>query len=177
MDRFGKFFNKITDTKVNPEDETQMAGNPRNMLADAVNPLLEEYVNPVLPESVQLAIPKMTVADDKRYFENLPEQMGSSSTGRVGQVGPRFGKIIQVGNQAEQGLGKVITKPNAADLYSDLHAIGQKKTLNAADISSKFDELYGAEAATRKADMKKGLLSPDAYSSWKQEMVNKLRGQ
>lgn len=178
MSRFADLLNKVTNTKVQPGDETQEAKNPRNMLANAVNPFLEEYVNPVLPESAQLAIPKMTVADDKQYFDKLPEQMAGATMGSI-QTAPaaRFGKILQFGNQAEQQLGKVAVKPSMADLVDDVAKIGQKKQLDAASITSKFDELYGAEAAARKADMKKGLVSPDAYSSWKQEMVNKIRGQ
>lgn len=172
--RFGKFFNKITDTTVKPGDEAQEANNLRNKLANAVNPLLEEYVNPVLPEAVQLAIPKMTVADDKQYFAGLPEQMG----GTMGSIGnaARFAKTKDVfGVKPNPGTVKVV--PTAADLAADASkAAMQGKQLKANEISAKFDEMFGAEAAARKADMKKGLITPDGYSSWKQEMMNKIRG-
>lgn len=171
MGKFSKLFNQATDTKVNPGDETTMAKNPRNMLADAVNPLLDEYINPVLPEAVQMAIPKMTVADDKNYFANLPEQMGGATMGSL----KRFDKLLP---QAEQGIanfGKVITKPSMADLVDDVSKFGQKSQLGAVDISSKFNQIYGAEAAARKSNVLKGLISPEAYSSWKQEMMNKIR--
>lgn len=172
--RFSNLLNRITDTQVKSGDETRDANNLRNKLADTVNPLLEEYVNPVLPEKIRMAIPKMSVADEKEYFAGLPEQMG----GTMGSIGnaARFAKTKDVfGVKPDLGTVKVI--PTAADVAADASkAAMQGKQLKANEISAKFDEMFGAEAAARKADMKKGLITPDGYSSWKQEMMNKIRG-
>lgn len=112
MSRFGKLFNKVTDTQIRPGDETQDANNLRNKLADSVNPLLEEYVNPSLPENIQLAIPKLSVADEKQYFQELPENMAA-----MGMTGPkRFSKVF---GEKPQGYGTVDLKPTAENIWSD----------------------------------------------------------
>lgn len=175
--RFASLLNKITNNKVEDGDEDTLAQNPRNALADFANPLLEKYVNPVLPEKLQMAIPKMTVADDKNFYANLPEQMAGATMGSIQTIpSVRFGNILNIADDGAKALGKVTMKPSMADLADDVSKIGSKP-LQAKNIIGDFDSIYGAEAALRKAKMQKGEITPDAYSSWKQEMVNKLRGQ
>lgn len=115
--RFKKLLGLEPD--IQPGDESQMANNPRNWLADKVNPVLDEYINPVLPESVQFAIPKMTVADEKQYYADLPENM--AGMGSIKQVIPsqRFGNIIRVMDEAPKGYGKVTVVPSKADLIAE----------------------------------------------------------
>lgn len=185
MGNFSKLFNKITDTKINPGDEKELAKNPRNMLADAVNPLLDEYVNPVLPEKIRLAIPKMTVADDKQYFQNLPENMAGATMGSIKTIpSQRFGNILHIANDVPENIGKVITKPGVqpanlgtvttkpsmADLVDDVSKFGQKKELDAKGILDTFRTQYADEIVKRKAQK-----NPVAYDSWKQEMLDKIR--
>lgn len=171
--RFAKILNQ---PDLQPGDETALANNPRNWLADKVNPLLEEYVNPVLPESIQMAIPKMTVADEKNYQANLPEQMAGSAMGSIKTIpSQRFGKILQFGDEASSGLGKVTVKPTAADLAMDAQkAAMQGKQLKATDVMQRFNEKYGEAAKAQKARFKQegNLLG---YDSWKQEMLDKIR--
>ncbi len=177
--RFAKLFQK---KQVQPGDENVMADNPRNWLADKVNPVLDQYVNPVLPDAAQLAIPKMTVAEDIEFNNNLPENMAGSAMGTLGltnkaasvaRTGDRFNALFK---DRPTDFGKVITKPTMADLADDAAKIGtQTKQLKAGDISAQFTERYGQEAAKRMQQVKQGVMSPSAYSEWKQEMINIIR--
>lgn len=177
MGRFSDLLNKVTDTTVNPGDEDEMANNPRNALADTVNPYLDKLGIP--------NIPKQTVADDKNFYKNLPEQMAAGTMGTVGAIdnaagntAGRFGKILMQGEpEAAQALGKVTVKPTTADLVSDVAQFGAKKGLNATSVSDQVQAQFGPELAKRKADMLKGIITPEAYQSFKQEMTNKFRSQ
>jgi hypothetical protein len=62
---------KLGQEEITKEDETTYASNPRNAVVELLG----------LPESL-----KMTKADDKRYWANLPEQMGTSSIGSVKNI-------------------------------------------------------------------------------------------
>lgn len=177
MGRFSDLLNKATDNTVNPGDEEAMAKNPRNALADTVNPYLEKLGIP--------GVPKMTVADDKNFFANLPETMAAGTMGTVGalenagaKTAGRFGKVLMQGAEPEAAqLGKVVTKPSMADLVDDLNKIGQKKSLDASNVSQQLEQNYGPALAQKKSDMLKGIISPDAYQSFKQEMANKFRSK
>ena len=177
-DRFADLLNRVTNNKIEEGDEETLANNPRNALADFANPLLDKYVNPVLPDSMQAQIPKMTVADDKNFYANLPEQMAGATMGGVQTIAsPKgLGKILNIVGDEAQNLGKVTMKPSMADLADDV-AKSSTAQPAAKSIMQKFDDMFGAEASARKAKMQKGEITPDAYSSWKQEMYNKLRGQ
>lgn len=90
MGRFDKFFKKVSEV-ASPEimegDETALADNPRNFASG--------YINKVLPDDYQ--IPLQTIAEDKQYMQDLPENMAGSAMGRIGEVpkmAPRFGKLI-----------------------------------------------------------------------------------
>lgn len=177
MSRYDELRKKFgLDNPVTQEDETTKANNGRNLLAGAVNPLIQEYVNPILPEGVDLSIPEMTVADQKRYDEALPEQMAGAAMGTINTNPARFGKILQMGENASQNLGRVKVVPSAADHVADVQKV-MSKPLKANEIATKLQEQYGTELAKRKDLVKQGLLSPDAYQSFKQEMTNKIRGQ
>ncbi len=179
---------KMINPEITKEDEAQKANNPRNWLAGKVNPALDEYINPMLPDSFKLNVPEMTVADQKRYDRDLPENMAGAAMGSI-NAKPNFGKVIQQAEAAAPSLGKVIQKvdapqplgkvevvPSMADRLSDISKeFAPKKQLKANEISEKVQEIYGSELAKRKAAMKKNLLSPEEYGSFKQEMTDKVR--
>lgn len=179
---------KMINPEISEQDETQKADNPRNWLASKVNPALDEYINPMLPDSFKLNVPEMTVADQKRYDRDLPENMAGAAMGSISTNPARFGKILQHAEKP-QALGKVIQKmetpqplgkvevvPSMADRLADVaKEFAPKKQLKANEISNKVQELYGSELLKRKEAMKNNLLSPDAYNSFKQEMTDKVR--
>jgi hypothetical protein len=179
---------KMMKPEVSAQDEAQKADNPRNWLADKVNPALDEYINPMLPDSFKLNVPEMTVADEKRYQADLPETMAGAAMGSISANPARFGKIIQqaekpqnlgkviMAPEAAQSVGSVKLMPSAADKAADAVKSGMtNKPLKANEVSEKLQSLFGEELMKRKADMKKGLISPDAYNSFKQEMTDKVR--
>lgn len=170
---------KSLEPEITPEEEVTEASNLRNSLAD--------FANPMLPQGFQ--IPKQTQADEIRNLASIPEQIGQSA-GSIREIpSQRFGNILQkVGPQAEQNLGKVTVipeatqalgkvelKPSMADLAADASKVGMKKQLNSVQVMQELESRYGQELAKRKEAMKQGLLTPDAYNSFKQEMINKIR--
>jgi hypothetical protein len=170
---------KMINPEIQAQDETTKANNPRNWLADKVNPALDEYINPHLPDSFKLNVPEMTVADQKRYETNLPENMAGAAMGSIknveGGLGSRFGNLMQ---QAEkpQALGKVTVIPSTADEVGRLADLKMDRAgLKPNEISAKVQELFGPELAKRKAGLKTGEVSPEAYNSFKQERFDKVR--
>jgi hypothetical protein len=161
-----------------PEDETTKANNPRNALAGAVNPLLNEYVNPILPESMALNIPEMTVADEKNFEANLPEQMAGAAMGSINSNPSRFGKILQMGQkEAPKGLGKVTVIDSAADKAMAKLKQAQSVPRNspAPDMTRLLEEKLGPELAKRKAEVKQGLITDEAFESFKKQEMDALR--
>lgn len=166
------------EADIQPGDETTLANNPRNALAGYVNPALKG----LLGDDTSIQIPTMTVADEKQYQANLPEQMAGSAMGSIGRVGnqaaSRFGKVLMQDTRVPgKGLGTVKNVASAADNAAAKQAasMAAKKELDATGIKRLFDEKYGAEALARKGKIKKGLETMDGYDSWKQEMMNKIR--
>lgn len=191
MSRYDELRKKFgLDNPVTQEDETTKANNGRNLLAGAVNPLIQEYVNPILPEGTDLSIPEMTVADQKRYDEALPEQMAGAAMGTINTNPSRFGKILQMGQkEAPKGFGKVTVIDSAADkaaakLKEAQQAAAAARTNpvapspsgpSAANITKMIEEKIGPELAKRRADMEKGLITPEEFASFKQEQYNQFR--
>jgi hypothetical protein len=155
------------------EDETTVkADSPRNALASAVNPLLDKYVNSNLGTS--LAIPEQTVADDKRWGQDLPGQIGMATMGSIGKVDAPVSRFGEVFGPKETNFGKTILQPSAADLASDaVKAAG--KPMVSEGVMKDLQAQYGDELAKRKSDMFKGLIPPGEYESFKQEMTDKFR--
>lgn len=151
--RFAKLFQK---KQVQPGDENVMADNPRNWLADKVNPVLNEYVNPILPEAVQLGIPKMTVAEDIEFNNNLPENMAGAAMGSIGKVGLSATRPgANVFGTRPASVGKVQVIESAADKLAKAQQTANKA--GAADFAkvaesnkARFNELFGNELAKRK---------------------------
>lgn len=182
--RFAKLFEK---REVQPGDETTMANNPRNWLADKVNPVLDQYVNPVLPESVQLNIPKMTVADEIDFYNNLPEQMAGSAMGTMKNIGAARPGANVFGTKAPN-VGKVQVIETAADKIAGAQGqafkqgaerFGQLNDLHRA----RFKELYGPETVARKAELDKAVANgaktvqqaSEELGAFMSEMMAKVR--
>lgn len=158
--RFKKLLNLEPD--IQEGEEEQMADNPRNWLADKINPVVEEYVNAVLPESLQFAIPKMSVADEKRYQANLPEMMAGATMGSIS----RFGKILP-----NKGFGKVTVVPSAADKLADAQKAAMMKNV----AQKRFQKEY---IDTGISKQQKESMNPEEFSSWATDVLNKLmRGE
>lgn len=168
-------------TNTTAEEEVTVANNPRNWLAGKVNPMLQS----ALGEDTKLQIPEMTVADEKRWAQELPEQMAGQGSMKVIPSG-RFGNILQMGSNApKQGLGKVTVIPSAADKVASKNAANMttRTELDAAGIQRAFREKYGDELARRKEMWKQQAKDPtigqekatEAFSTWVQEMTNKIR--
>ena len=88
---------KAANTEIQPGDETTEAQNPRNALARLYN----ESIRPVLPEAIQPPeAPLMTVADEQRWKQELPEQMGMGSMGTIGKVADTARGVSQMAGQA-----------------------------------------------------------------------------
>jgi len=176
--RFSEIMKKVSKVydPVQPEDETTEAQTARNAIANGVNPLIQKYVNPILPEGTDLSIPKQTVADEKRFAAELPEQIAGGTMGSIKVIpSARFGNIMQKVVPEVESLGSVVAKPSMQELTEQASKIGMKKQLDSAGVMQALEQRYGPELAKRKADMKSGLVTPDAYNSFKQEMINKIR--
>lgn len=168
-------------------DKTTMANSPRNWLADKVNPVLDEYVNPVLPEAIKMNIPKMTVAEDKEFYDNLPENMGTSVAGSMKVIpSARFGKIINIGGrEAAPGLGKVAVKDTAQDLAeASMKESMQGKQMESTGIMDTFRKQFvdSGEVAKAKASLEaqfgKGTEEfGKAYNDLLQNFYNTIRAQ
>lgn len=151
--RFRKLLNLEPD--IQEGDETIMANNPRNWLADKVNPVIEEY----LPESMQFAIPKMTVADEKRYQAELPENMAGMGTARFGKLLPK------------ENFGKVTVIPSAADKISDAQKAQMAQNTAIRRYQKEFID-------TGVAEQIKKTLSPEEFKQWTTDTINRLiRGE
>lgn len=191
MSRYDELKKMLNSGKeILPEDETTKANNGRNLLAGAVNPLIQEYVNPILPEGMDLSIPEMTVADQKNFDANLPEQMAGAAMGTINTNPSRFGKILQMGQkEAPKGFGKVTVIDSAADKAAAKLKEAQQATAaartnpttpapsgpSAANITKMIEDKIGPELAKRRADMEKGLITPEEFASFKQEQFNQFR--
>lgn len=80
MGRFSKFFQKVqevADPQIAEGDELAVADNPRNWASG--------HINSILPNDYQ--IPLQTVAEDKRFLQDLPENMAGASMGSMKMVG------------------------------------------------------------------------------------------
>lgn len=169
MGRFSDLLNKVTDTTVKPGEEDEMANNPRNALADTVNPYLEKIGIP--------GVPKMTVADDKNFYANLPEQMGAGTMGSIEAAGSRFGKLIPEAEKAVSKFGSVKVVPTAADLAYDA-----AKAKNAIAVPTQAYKVQKAlsegpiadELAKRFELVKVGKLPVEEYNAFKQNMLDRL---
>ena len=152
---------KMINPEITQQDEAQKANNPRNWLAGKVNPALDEYINPILPDSFKLNIPEMTVADQKRYDRDLPENMAGAAMGTI---------------NAKPSLGSVKVVPSAADKAADVaKASMQNKPTKASEVSEKLQSLFGEKLASSKAKVKSGEMAPSAYDIEKQGYLNKIR--
>lgn len=161
--RFKKLLN--LDPDIQPGDETTMANNPRNWVADKVNPLIEEYINPVLPKELEFTIPKMTVAEEKQYKADLPEMMAGATMGSVKPTG-RFNKLMP-----EQNYGKVTVIPSAADKLAD----AQKAQMARNTAARRYQKEFVDSGLAQK---QKETLSPDEFRAWNLDVINKLlRGE
>lgn len=183
-ERRKRFAELLGQAPITPEDQETMANTPRNWLADKVNPLLEQYVNPVLPEAMEMAIPKMTVADEKQYLADLPEMMAGAT---MGSVKARPGANVFGPKPASGGSVKVI--PTAADLAAEKQAAalleGSKNVGKVTEANRKyFKELFGDEAKERlkkaNIDYKQGksveAVSDDLGSFMSENMAKIRRG-
>lgn len=98
---------RVASPKIEDGDETTTADNPRNLASG--------YINKVLPDSFQ--IPMQTVAEDKKYMQELPELIAGSTMGKLGEIpkiSPRFGKLVnQVSNS------DVMTHPEMLDFLAN----------------------------------------------------------
>src|SRR6478736_7513470 len=111
--RFSEIMKKVSKVydPVQPEDETTEAQTARNAIANGVNPLIQKYVNPILPEGTDLSIPKQTVADEKRFAAELPEQIAGGTMGSIKVIpSARFGNIMQKVVPEVESLGSVVAK-------------------------------------------------------------------
>lgn len=187
-ERRKRFAELLGQAPITPKDQETMANTPRNWLADKVNPLLEQYVNPVLPEALEMAIPKMTVADEKQYLADLPEMMAGATMGSVKKTRPGANVF---GPKPEVGTVRVI--PTAADkaLEKSKEALkeGSKKVGETAQANrARFDELFGPESKERMAEASKSYKQTleeslgkslqeisDELGSFKSEQMGKIR--
>lgn len=174
---------KMINPEVTATDEQTKADNPRNWLAGKVNPALDEYINPHMPDSFKLNIPTMTVADQKRYDSELPENMAGAAMGSIKNVGngasgvvSKFGQVLHEPG-ATPNLGSVNVLPSAAD--KAVKAI-PGKPLEGTAVSNRFKELFGeatnkeVESVARSQKLRHKD-NPGAYDSWKQEQLDAIR--
>lgn len=94
----GRFDSLINGDEPTPEDENiYPEGHPRNILANAINPLeLKIPFANKLGLNEQVYIPPVSKADDARYTKELPEQLATSFMGEtraVKELGPELGKL------------------------------------------------------------------------------------
>ncbi len=131
--RFKNLLNSenVAYPNITKEEESQYNPNePRNILANTINPLLDEYVNPYIEKlplselgiNENIRVPELSVADRKRFVNELtPENM-------VLNMG--MGKIKNT-NLIDEVLGRVTPK---IKLKSNDKEVAKK-------IAKEFDEL------------------------------------
>ncbi len=179
-------------------DTTTQANNPRNWLAGKVNPMLQN----VLGKDTSIQIPTMTVADEKEWAANLPENMAGAAMGSIGKVGQGFGKVNVIETAADRiaaknkanGFGSVKVIDSASDKIraaqqSKFNEGAANRILDEAATKNRFQELFGKEFAERKAAASKVIKDSgnlrsvvdeqlQRLDSFKQEMMDKIiRGE
>lgn len=82
FDDLMKAMGNAADPKLEEGDETAIAENPRNWATDKLNMALPD----------QFQIVPQTVAEDKRFMQELPQNMAGSTMGSIGK--PKVGNTI-----------------------------------------------------------------------------------
>lgn len=84
----------ISDTDpVSASDETTFPNSPRNAVVSALG----------MPQSWQ-----NSRADEKRYYQNLPEQMGTAAAGTVKDLGAKETAAALLAKARNSGFGKTV---------------------------------------------------------------------
>lgn len=179
-------------------DTTTQANNPRNWLAGKVNPMLQN----VLGKDTSIQIPTMTIADEKEWATNLPENMAGAAMGSIGKVGQGLGKVNVIETAADRiaaknkanGFGSVKVIDSAGDKIraaqnSKMQEGAANRIMDEAALKNRFQELFGDIFAARKAAASKAIKDSgnqrsvveeqlQALDSFKQERINEiLRGE
>ena len=156
----------------------------------------------VLGKDTSIQIPTMTVADEKEWAANLPENMAGAAMGSIGKVGQSLGKVNVIETAADRiaarnkanGFGSVKVIDSAGDKIraaqnSKMQEGAANRILDEAATKNRFQELFGKEFAERKAAASKVIKDSgnlrsvvdeqlQRLDSFKQEMMDKIiRGE
>lgn len=172
--------------EIKPQDEQTRAKNLRNILVDKLG----------LPQDWS-----MSVADEKRWLQDLPEQMGTTG-GTIGKVkkltaaeqilaqraaGKTGPMVIKTGADAVSDLGKVTVKKTAQEAVEEANKLKMaqaRPTVNPADQARNLETDSGKRLKQLRdqrdkfeIDTKEQQQAQKAYQSLLQEMVDKIRNR
>lgn len=162
--KMGRFDNILKPTITEEDENTYPEGHPRNVVADYVNKMdLKIPFADKLGLNEQVYIPKVSAADDKRFMQDLPENMASSFTGAT-RAAELYGKPF------DYAIKEVIQNERLAP--SAVKDINFKTIRNM--YNSAKDQMTGLTKHLLEKDnhFKQFNLSPEEYADLEKKLIS-----